>query len=177
MAKQKRAYKRRTPEQQIQDLEAQIEVLRSEIRERKKFSSDMVQEDRTRLELSASDYARLVGVSPLTIYSWEHGRSKPRKDQLNRWLKVRGMAKKKAWDTLGLQELSGRHTFSPDAVYAERERLELSAADYGELVGVSMLTIYNWEKGKSFPREKLLAKWLDVKGIGKREAWRRLGLD
>ena len=64
--------------------------------------------------------------------------------------------------------------FSPKWVAADRERLELSARDYALLVGVSMLTIYNWEKGKSKPRDKQLAAWATVRGIGKREAWRRL---
>ena len=38
------------------------------------------------------------------------------------------------------------------------------------------LTIYNWEKGKSKPRDKQLAAWAKARGIGKREAWRRLEL-
>ena len=38
-----------------------------------------------------------------------------------------------------------------------------------------MLTIYNWEKGKTRPQAKQLEKWLAVKGIGKRKAWGRLG--
>ena len=176
MAKRKRPYNRRSPEQQIADLEAQIAVLKSELKERKKFSPEAVREDRARLELSAADYAALVGVSPLTVYSWEHGRSKPRAGQLKRWLEVRGIPRKKALEILGIEDLHARGVFSPEAVFAERERLELSAADYGNLVGVSMLTIYNWEKGKSFPREALLEKWLKVKGIGKREAWKRLDL-
>jgi DNA-binding transcriptional regulator YiaG len=67
--------------------------------------------------------------------------------------------------------------FSPDAVYAERERLELLAADYAELVGVFMLTIYNWEHGRSHPRAKQVRQWLAVKGIGKREAWRKMGYE
>ena len=66
--------------------------------------------------------------------------------------------------------------FSPKWVAADRERLELSAKDYGLLVGVSMLTIYNWEKGKSKPQAKALAGWAKVRGIGKREAWKRLEL-
>ncbi len=64
--------------------------------------------------------------------------------------------------------------FSPKWVAADRERLELSARDYAALVGVSMLTIYNWEKGKSRPRSKQLAAWGKIRGIGKREAWRQL---
>ena len=62
-------------------------------------------------------------------------------------------------------------------VSAHRERLELSAADYGELVGVSPVTIYNWEQGKSRPQEKQLAAWGVIRGLGKREAWRRLEIE
>ena len=67
-------------------------------------------------------------------------------------------------------------TFKPEKVLAERDRLEVSAADYAALVGVSSATIYGWEKGKTRPRAKQLAQWEAVLGIGKREAWRRLGL-
>ena len=66
--------------------------------------------------------------------------------------------------------------FAARWVKADRERLWLSAKDYGLLVGVAGLTIYNWEKGKSKPRDKQLAAWANVRGIGKREAWRRLEL-
>jgi DNA-binding transcriptional regulator YiaG len=52
----------------------------------------------------------------------------------------------------------------------------LSASDYGRLVGVTPLTIYNWEKGKSKPRPKQLAAWGQIRGLGKREARRRLDL-
>ena len=66
--------------------------------------------------------------------------------------------------------------FSPKWVKADRQRLGLSAKDYGTLVGVSGLTIYSWESGKSKPRAERLAAWAEVRGIGKREALRRLEL-
>jgi len=66
--------------------------------------------------------------------------------------------------------------FSPKWVKADRQRLGLSAKDYGALVGVSILTIYSWESGKSRPRAERLAAWAEVRGIGKREAQRRLEL-
>ena len=66
--------------------------------------------------------------------------------------------------------------FSPKWVKADRQRLGLSAKDYGVLVGVSSLTIYSWEGGKSKPRAERLAAWAEVRGIGKREALRRLVL-
>ena len=64
--------------------------------------------------------------------------------------------------------------FSARSVKAQRTRLKLSAADYGKLVGVSGLTIYNWEAGKSRPREAQLSKLVGVRGIGKREALAKL---
>jgi len=66
--------------------------------------------------------------------------------------------------------------FSPKWVFADRKRLGFSAVNYAKLVGVAHLTIYNWEKGKSKPRAKQLAAWAEVRGIGKREALRRLEL-
>ena len=64
----------------------------------------------------------------------------------------------------------------PGWVKTHRDKLGLSAADYGKLVGVSGLTIYNWEKGESSPREKQLLAWGEIRGLGKREAVKRLEL-
>jgi DNA-binding transcriptional regulator YiaG len=66
--------------------------------------------------------------------------------------------------------------FSSRSVRAQRKRLRLSAKDYGKLVGVSALTIYNWENGKSRPQKAQLASLVAVRGIGKREALARLKL-
>lgn len=66
--------------------------------------------------------------------------------------------------------------FSPAWVKKHRDKLGLSAADYGRLVGVSALTIYNWEKGESSPRQKQLAAWGAIRTLGKREAVKRLEL-
>ncbi len=81
----------------------------------------------------------------------------------------------KAQDAPAAEEAEGVR-FSPKWVAADRSRLGLSAKDYATLVGVSMLTIYNWEKGKSKPRAPQLAAWAKVRGIGKREAMKRLEL-
>ena len=88
---------------------------------------------------------------------------------LERQEKRRLQSKPKASSAKGVR-------FSARWVEADRERRGLSAKDYGLLVGVAGLTIYNWEKGKSKPREKQLAAWAELRGIGKREALRRLEL-
>jgi DNA-binding transcriptional regulator YiaG len=64
--------------------------------------------------------------------------------------------------------------YSVRSVRAQRKRLGLSAEGYGRLVGVSGLTIYNWEHGKARPRKAQLAALITVRGIGKREAMKRI---
>ena len=57
---------------------------------------------------------------------------------------------------------------------AHRERLGLSADNYGKLLGASGLSIYNWEQGKTRPRKSSVDAWTAIRRIGKREAARRL---
>ena len=76
-------------------------------------------------------------------------------------------------------ETQVRHgkAFAPAKVRAERRRLGFSAADYGRLVGVSGLTIYNWEKGRAQPRPRQLATWTKLCGISQAAAVRRLSAE
>lgn len=71
-------------------------------------------------------------------------------------------------------EKTGRARFSAKGLKANRERLGLSADNYGKLVGVSGLSIYNWEQGKARPRESSIEALLKIRRIGKREAASRL---
>ena len=64
--------------------------------------------------------------------------------------------------------------FSAKRLRAHRERLGLSADDFGKLLGVSAQSIYNWEQEKARPRAELLAKVAALRGIGKRDARSRL---
>ena len=68
----------------------------------------------------------------------------------------------------------GNVRFSAKGLASHRSKLGLSAADYAKLAGVSALSIYNWEKGSSRPRDEQLAKLVAVRGMGKREALARL---
>ena len=70
---------------------------------------------------------------------------------------------------------SSRARFSAKGLRAHRERIGLSADNYGKLIGVSGLSIYNWEQEKARPREGSIAALTTVRGIGKREAVKRLG--
>jgi DNA-binding XRE family transcriptional regulator len=64
--------------------------------------------------------------------------------------------------------------FSAKRLRVHRERLGLSADDFGKLLGVSAQSIYNWEQEKARPRAGLLAKVASLRGIGKRDASARL---
>ena len=92
--------------------------------------------------------------------------------RLNQVAKGRGVAKKSA--SAEADDDAPRPRFSPGWVKKHREKLGLSAADYGALVGVAGLTIYNWEKGSSTPRTKQLLAWGEVRALGKREALKQL---
>jgi len=92
---------RRTDAQLLADLEAELAELKARVHGSGGFTSEAIREERARLELSAKDYGLLVGVSHLTIYNWEHGRSRPRAKQLEAWLSIRGISRREAWKRLG----------------------------------------------------------------------------
>ena len=64
--------------------------------------------------------------------------------------------------------------FSDKGLASQRQRLGLAAAEMGLLLGVSAQTIYNWEAGKSRPRQPQLAAVAALRGLGKRQAQARL---
>ncbi len=64
--------------------------------------------------------------------------------------------------------------YSAKGLSAQRQRLGLSAADMGVLLGVSGQTVYNWEAGKSRPRQQQMEAIGALRGMGKREAQARL---
>lgn len=64
--------------------------------------------------------------------------------------------------------------FRVEGVKAHRNRLALSAEEFGKLIGVSGQAVYNWEQGKSRPKPKALSKLHELRSLGKREAASRL---
>ncbi len=71
-----------------------------ELAEGARFSPRWVRVHRSKLGLSATDYAELVGVHPITIYSWEQGKTKPRKEQLASLVAIRKLGKREAMKRL-----------------------------------------------------------------------------
>ncbi len=73
-------------------------------------------------------------------------------------------------------EVLEKGRFRAIGVKAHRAKLGLSAKHYGQLAGVSEVTIYLWETGKTTPRQAQKARWLAIRSLGKREALERLGM-
>jgi len=64
--------------------------------------------------------------------------------------------------------------FSAKGLRVQRERLGLSAENFGKLLGVSAQSIYHWEHEKVRPRAEQVLKVAALRGIAKREAEARL---
>lgn len=64
--------------------------------------------------------------------------------------------------------------FTASGLKSLRARLGLSASDFGRLVSASGQSVYNWETGKTVPRASQQVAIASVRGLGKREAAKRL---
>lgn len=64
--------------------------------------------------------------------------------------------------------------FSAARLRKQRQRQGLSAGDLGKLVGVTQLSIYNWERGVARPKPDRLAALAAVRHMSKREIQARL---
>lgn len=69
---------------------------------------------------------------------------------------------------------STKRRFSATRLAAHRAKLDLSAAIYGQLVGVSGQTIYHWEQGKARPRAAQLDRLAAVRNFSAHEVAERL---
>lgn len=55
-----------------------------------------------------------------------------------------------------------------------RKRLGISADQMARLLGVSMQSVYNWERKKATPRKEQVAAIASLRGLGKKEVRQRL---
>lgn len=67
-----------------------------------------------------------------------------------------------------------RHRFSAKGLASARQRLGLSGADCGLLVGASPQSIYNWEQGKAKPLSRHMSAIAALRAMGRREAEEQL---
>lgn len=60
--------------------------------------------------------------------------------------------------------------FTAKGLRSQRQRLGLSAANYGKLVGVTGQTIYSWEHEIARPRRQQVASLAALRRMGKKDA-------
>jgi len=80
----------------------------------------------------------------------------------------------KASGTPPAAEVGETLRFSAKGLRSHRRRLGLSASEYGKLVGVTQLSIYNWERGVVRPRQEWLKVLASLRNLTKKEARARL---
>jgi DNA-binding transcriptional regulator YiaG len=97
-------------------------------------------------------------------------RTQTLEQELRRLSKASAKAAPVAADDMPSQKVR----FTAKGLAAQRQRLALSAHDYGLLVGASGQSVYNWEAGKASPRAKLLPAIAALRTMGKKEAAARL---
>lgn len=66
-------------------------------------------------------------------------------------------------------DASAKFRFVAKGFKTMRQRLGLSAAELGQLLEVSGLSIYKWEQGKARPRQRHLPRIAALRALGKRE--------
>lgn len=88
--------------------------------------------------------------------------------------KQRPAARPVTHEVVALGHRSGRLRFTAQGFRTNRKRLGLSVEQMAELIGVSTATIYNWEQGKTSPRQSQLPAIAALRGVGKREIVQRL---
>ncbi len=93
---------------QVADLERTVDVLKrqlladspptppAEADTKMRFSPNGLMAQRSRLGISAVDAAKILGVSVNTVHNWEHGHTRPRREQMGGIVGLRGMGKREA---------------------------------------------------------------------------------
>jgi DNA-binding transcriptional regulator YiaG len=136
-------------------------VLKDEI---SRLSRKQVKSETSVTRKAAADHRRQIAALKRTVDALGRRIAYLEKREKNRLASVRPES-----------EANGRQVrFSPVWLKRHREKLGFSAASYAQLVGVSALSIYNWENGKAKPRAKQVEALSAIRGLGKREAERRL---
>lgn len=111
----------------------------------------------------------------ISSYRSQIAQLKKRTQALEQQVRRQGKAVAKAAPAAAPEdEGGGKIRFSAKGFAAQRKRLGLSAAALAQILGVSALSVYKWESGKTRPRAKQLEAIAALRGMGKREAAAKL---
>jgi len=112
------------------------------------FSPAILKDLREGFDITQQELARLLQISPVTVTSWETGKSHPRAANLEQ---LAALAQKKQAD---VDAALGRHPvpeFTGSEVRRLRKGLGITQIALAKLIGVSAAAITAWETGKTIP--------------------------
>ncbi len=112
-----------------------------------RFTKRTLKSLRQRFDLTQQELAKLLEVSPVTITSWETGKSRPRKANLAPIVTLRNMAPPQVDEALG--RAPAPRLLTPQQLKRLRKKLSLTQAGLAKLVGVSTASVTSWEAGKT----------------------------
>lgn len=111
----------------------------------------------------------------VTQYRSQIAQLKRRLQTLEQQVRRQGRGGGRAAPTVAVDEEEGPQLrFSAKGLAAQRKRLGLSAASVAKILGVSALSVYKWESGKTRPRARQLEAISSLRKMGKREALAKL---
>jgi DNA-binding transcriptional regulator YiaG len=149
--------------ERIQNIEASEE-------ERETLSGQEMKDLRGELDMSQSDLADRLDVSPGTVSNWETGKSQPDPDTVEK-IKALGEQEEDE-DTEQDKEDTDEEETTPDStriLQYIRERFDLTQQELADLLDVTSATVGSWERGDTTPQGDNKDRILDLKDKSKEE--------
>jgi DNA-binding transcriptional regulator YiaG len=128
---------------------------------------------RERFDLTQEELAKLLQVSPITITSWESGKSRPRKANLAQIVTLRTL--EQAQVDAGLGRVAAPAAVKPAQMKRLRRKLSLTQSELARLVGVSVASVTSWEAGKAAPGRESRHALADLRKLSRKDVDQRLG--
>jgi len=153
--------------------EAPISPAREEEVQKARFTKRTLPALRKRFDLTQQEMARLLEVSPLTVSSWERGKTKPAGENLAKVIALRSTTQEQVDAALGRQPAPA--AMKPEQIKGLRGKLGLTQGALAKLLGVSSAAVVAWEGGKTVPREGNRRSLVEMMGMGVEELGGRLG--
>jgi len=141
--------------------------------EKARFTKRTLPGLRKRFGLTQQEMARLLEVSPLTVSSWERGKTKPAGENLAKVIALRSAAQEQVDAALDRQPAPP--AVSPEQIKRLRGKLGLTQGALAKLLGVSSAAVVAWEGGKAVPGESNRRSLVEMMGMGVEEVGGRLG--
>jgi len=138
-----------------------------------RFSRRGLKSLRKRLDLSQQQLAKLLHVAPVTVASWEAGRTRPRPDRLAQIVALRSMKPEEVDQALGREPAPP--AMSADDVKALRQKIGLTQAELAQLLGVSTAAVTSWESGRTSPARDKRRGLAEIRQLSRSEVLARLG--